>query len=93
MFTQNAPAVSASDLNITFTDASGSTQCNPAASCAGNTTAFPASASNANTVGNDVVVTATFPLTLPIAMFWPGNAAVSGGGFVVGATSRQEIVF
>ena len=90
-FEGQSPALDTSKVNVTLTDGSGSTNCNPVTSCAASNAQFPASANNS--VGSDVTIKATYPLINPIAMFWYGSGGVRAGSFTVGATSTQRILF
>ena len=90
-FEGQSPALNTSKVNVTLTDGSGSTNCNPVTSCAATAAQFPAAANNA--VSSDITVKATYPLTNPIAMFWPGTAGMRGANFTVGATSKQRILY
>jgi Flp pilus assembly protein TadG len=86
-----AIALDKSLLNVTLTDGSGSTTCNPVTTCTSGTAQFPAAAYNS--VGANITVTATYRLVNPIAMLWPGSSGVNAGTFTVGATSTQGIVY
>jgi Flp pilus assembly protein TadG len=86
-----APSLDTSKLNLKLTTSSGSTTCNPISTCLSNSTQFPTNTDNA--VGNDVKLVATYPVTNPVALFWPGSNALAGGSFTLGATTRQRIVF
>ncbi len=89
--TRQAIALDTSKLNVTLTDGSGSTSCNPVTTCTSGTSRFPAAAYS--TVGLDLTVKATYSLTNPIFMFWPGSGGTGPGSFTVGATSTQRIIF
>lgn len=90
-FEGQAPALDTAKVNITITDGSGSTNCNPVTSCTNSVVQFPAAANNS--VGSDVTIKATYPLTNPIAMFWPGTSGMRGANFTVGATTTQRILY
>jgi hypothetical protein len=89
-FTSQAMALNAGSVNVTLTDGSGATACNPVNTCTSSTTQFP-NASN-NSVGSDVTITATYTLKNPVTMFWP-PAAIAANDYLAGARSRQAIVF
>lgn len=89
-FASQALALDASKVNVTFTDGSGSTPCNPLNSCTSSSSQYPGSSNNA--VGSDISVSATYTVTNPIAMFWAPNVTASKD-YTVGAKSRQSIVF
>ena len=91
-FISTASALNSGSVSVSFTDGSGiATACNPVSSCTSNATTFPGS--SYNSVGSDVKVAATYNLSNPIALFWPGGGSVSASNFTVGATSRQRIEF
>ena len=89
-FESQTAALDPSQVNVTLTDGSGSTNCNPVSACGASSAQFP----NAgyNSPGSDVKVQATYVLKNPIAMFWPPDKDGSHD-FTVGATSRQRIMF
>jgi Flp pilus assembly protein TadG len=78
-------------VNMTLKSAISTTTCNPLTSCSGNATQFPNSTENG--LNFDVTVTATYAVSSPIAMFWPGASAVGAGNFTLMAKSRQRIIF
>jgi Flp pilus assembly protein TadG len=84
-------ALATANTILKLTDGSGTITCNPVTSCPSNTLQFPASGDNA--VGSAIKVSATYPLTNPIFMLWPGSGHMAGASFTVGATSTQEILF
>lgn len=90
-FEGQALALDSSKLNLKLQSLSETINCNPLNSCNSNTTVFPNSADNG--VKFDIVMTATYPVTNPIAMFWPGVGSVMPSTFNLFATSRQMIVF
>jgi Flp pilus assembly protein TadG len=83
-------SLNANSVNVTLTDGSGATNCNPLSSCASNNSQFPNA--SYNSTGSDVTVAATYILKNPIIMFWPPNDDPAHD-FTVGATSRQRIIF
>ena len=89
-FASQSIALDPSLVNVTLTDGSGSTNCDPLNSCLSNASTFPNT--NYNSPGQDITIHATYTLRNPIAMFWPPDRD-SGHDFTVGATSRQGIVF
>jgi hypothetical protein len=86
-FQNQALGLSPNQVNLTLTDSSGSTRCNPFAHCETSSSQFPAS--TANSVGSDITIKATYPVNTIIAMFWAASSAV----YNLGATSTQRIVF
>ena len=89
-FESQSMALSSSSVDVSLTDSSGTTNCNPVSSCASGLVTFPAS--SANSVGSDITVQATYTLVNPIMMFW-GNNHVSGNNYTVGAKSKVRIQF
>ena len=86
-FANQALGLNGAQLTLTLTDGSGSTTCNPPyTSCESSGSAFPAS--SANSVGSNITIKATFPVTNPVAMFWRSSPTYS-----LGATSTQSIAF
>ena len=86
-FANQAMGLSATRLTLTLTDGSGSTTCNPPyTSCESSTSAFPASSSNS--VGSNITIMATYPVTNPVSMFWRASSTYN-----LGATSTQSIAF
>ncbi len=90
-FEGQALALDASKLNVTLQSISETINCNPVDTCNSSTAVFPNSSDNG--VKFDIVVTGTYPVTNPIALFWPGAGSVSAATFNLYATSRQMIVF
>ena len=89
-----AMALSAAGTTMILNDGSGDVICNPVTACPSSISYFPSAGHNS--VGtNRVTVTAKYTLTNPIFMFWPGSgtSAVTAHGFIVGATSTQQILF
>lgn len=84
-------ALDSSKLNVKLQSVSQTINCNPLNTCSSSATMFPNATDNG--VKFDIVVTATYPITNPMAMFWPGAGTVSAGTFNLFATSRQMIVF
>jgi len=91
LLSSQAPALDASKLNVTLYTHGTTTTCNPINTCFSSTTTFPSAAENA--VNFDVKIVATYAVANPMPMFWPGATASPGGTFILGATSRQRIVF
>jgi Flp pilus assembly protein TadG len=91
LIAKQAPALDSSQLNVTLTTHASSVTCNPLNSCFSNSSQFPNSTDNG--VGLDVTITATYLMSNPLPMFWPGAVGTSGRAFTLGATSRQNIVF
>jgi Flp pilus assembly protein TadG len=91
-----APGVINNSLNVTLIPNSGTghqTSCNPVSICHGNSTTWPPATNSDNNVGNDIVITADFTYTSPIAMFWPGTGATRFGTVAFHAISRQRLMF
>jgi Flp pilus assembly protein TadG len=82
--------VTASTVLI-ITDGSGTITCNPVTSCPSGSTTFPATTNNA--VGSNITLTATYPISNPLFMFWPGAGRVNPTTYTVGASSTQEILY
>jgi Flp pilus assembly protein TadG len=92
MILAQAPALSSSKLNVTLTTHAATVTCNPLSFCTSNTNQFPSSTDNG--VGNDITISATYPVTNPIPMMWFGSTANSGGGtWILGATTKGNIVY
>lgn len=90
-FEGQALALDASKLNLQLQSLNETIHCNPLNTCNSSTTVFPNSADNG--VKFDIVLTAVYPVTNPIAMFWPGAGTVNAATFNLSATSRQMIIF
>ncbi len=90
-FETQAIALNPSSTTMKLTDSSGTITCNPVSSCPSGSSQFPAASHNS--LGSNITVSATYALTNPIAMFWPGSGIVNSGSFTVGATSTQGILF
>jgi Flp pilus assembly protein TadG len=90
-FEGQAMALDASKVNLKLQSLSETIQCNPLNTCASSTTVFPNASDNG--VKFDIVLTAVYPVTNPIAMFWPGAGSVNAATFNLYATSRQMIIF
>lgn len=79
-------------LNLQFTPNSGAPTSCLLPDCLTNTTTWPPS--GANLPGMDVVITASYPFSSAIAMFWPGSGPGMGlPTVVVPATARERIQF
>jgi Flp pilus assembly protein TadG len=90
-FVASAPGLTAASLNVTFTSASSSVECNPLSSCSANTTVWPPTA--ANTPGQDIKTSVTYNFRSGMAIFWPGVSGVKFGVVNLPATARQRIMF
>ena len=92
-FQSEAIALDTASTTMVLNDGSGAITCNPVTSCPSSSLVFPSSGHNS--VGtNSVTVSATYALTNPIFMFWPGSTGgVASHSFTVGATSTQQILF
>ena len=90
-FQRQALALDSSKLNVKLQSLSETINCNPLNTCSSNTAVFPNSADNG--VKFSVIVTGTYPVTNPIALFWPGVGSVRASTFNLSATSRQMIIF
>jgi Flp pilus assembly protein TadG len=82
-----------SDWNVTLISSSGlnNVSCRPLSSCLSNTTTWPPAADAS--VGSNVAISASYPFTSALAMFWPGAKAVTFGSYNLPAYSRQGIQF
>jgi Flp pilus assembly protein TadG len=90
-FATQAMALDAAKVIVKMTDGSGTTTCNPVNSCNSFTaTQFPNA--SYNSVGSDIVITATYVLRNPFVLYWPPYVDPPGT-FKVGANSRQRILF
>lgn len=94
-FQGQAMALDPASTTMKLDDGSGVITCNPVTSCPSASSVFPSSGHNAPNGANSVTVSATYTLTNPIFMFWPGSStnSVVSSRFVVGATSTQQILF
>lgn len=90
-FETQALALSTASTVLTMTDGSGAITCNPVTSCPSDTTNFPATTNNA--VGSNISINATYPISNPVFIFWPGAGKVSPSTYTVGATAAQEILY
>jgi hypothetical protein len=80
------------NLNVSLIGSQNTVTCNPITSCLNNSTVFPEGTDGA--VGNDIQVTASYPMNNPFAIFWPGAANVSAPtNASLGANSIQRIMF
>ena len=78
-------------LNLTFTSKAGSVPC-ILKDCLSNATPWPPA--NANLRGMDVTISANYPFSSAIAMFWPGaGQGVVFPTFNLPATSTERIQF
>lgn len=80
-----------SKLNVSLIGASNTVTCNPLNTCTSSSTVFPEGSDGA--VGNNVQITASYPIKNPFAMFWPGAASVASSDFTLAANSTQRIMF
>jgi Flp pilus assembly protein TadG len=85
--------LSSSQWNVTLISASGANNvtCHPLSSCLSNTTVWPPSPDNAP--GTSVAISATYPFTSALSMFFPGSAPVKFRKFSLPAYSKQIIQF
>lgn len=91
-FENQALALSPASTVLKMTDGSGTITCNPVTSCPSSSSYFPANTYNA--VGSNISVTATYPISNPLFMFWPGaGSGVHPGTYTLGAGSTQEILY
>jgi Flp pilus assembly protein TadG len=90
-FESQALALNKASTVLTLTDGSGTITCDPVTSCPSDTSNFPATTNNA--VGSNISITATYPISNPLFMYWPGAGTVNPGTYTVGATSTQEILY
>jgi Flp pilus assembly protein TadG len=74
---QNAgPGLMPDQLTLTFTPASGSAISESMTDALNDTTTWPPSANNANAAGQNVTISAVYPFSSVISMFWPGAASI-----------------
>jgi Flp pilus assembly protein TadG len=90
-FQAQALALSAGSTVLTMTDGSGAITCNPVTSCPSGTSKFPSNGNNA--IGSNITIIATYPVSNPLFMYWPGAGKVNPGTYTVGARSTQEILY
>ena len=76
-------------LDITLTDSNGAIACNPVSTCTSSTTTWPRS--GANSVGQVISISGSYPFTSPVAMFVPGRRASSFAPLTFSAISQQVI--
>ena len=81
-------------LMLTFKDAAGALPACRLQACLANTTVWPRSGGSANLPGMDITISATYPFTSAIAMFWPGaGQGVVFPTFTLPASSTERIQF
>jgi len=82
-----------SQWNVTLVSASGSNNvtCNPLSNCLSNNTVWPPSPDNAQ--GASVAISATYPFTSALSMFFPGSKPVTFNTYNLPAYSKQFIAF
>jgi len=86
------PGLMPDQLTLTFTPANGSATTETLTASLADTTVWPSS--TANLVGMDVAISATYPFSSVISMFWPGASPVGTFGTVnFPAASREKIQF
>jgi hypothetical protein len=84
-------------LSVSFVDHTGTISCKPLNSCLSpnaNTTVWPRSGGGGNIPGMNITISASYPFSSAIAMFWPG----AGAGVVfptvnLPATSTERVQF
>jgi Flp pilus assembly protein TadG len=91
LIANQAPPLDPSKLNITLTTDTTTRACHPINVCFSSTDMFPNATDNG--VNLDIKIVATYPVSNPMPMFWPGSGAVAGATYTLGATTRQRIVF
>jgi len=80
------------DVKFISATSSNSVTCNPLSSCLSNTTVWPPSPDNK--VGSRVGISATYPFSTSLAMFWPGASPTHfNGAFSLPAYSQQLMQF
>jgi Flp pilus assembly protein TadG len=90
----NAIGIPASELNVTFTSASGTVvTCAPVASCLSSNVAWPPISNDDNWQGKSISTSASFPVHAALAMFWPGTHGATFQAFSLGSSSTQQIMF
>jgi len=93
MIAAQAPALNSAKLNVTLAthNAGANVTCNPLSTCFSNAAQFPSTTDNG--VGLDITITATYPVSNPIPMFWFGSATSSNSTWNLGATTKGNIVY
>jgi Flp pilus assembly protein TadG len=91
IISHQGPSLDSGKLNVTLASHAASVTCNPLSNCFNNTTQFPNSTDNG--VGNDITITATYPITNPIPLLWFGSSATPGGTWNLGATTKGNILY
>ncbi len=79
--------------NVTLQSASGANNitCNPLSNCLTDDTTWPPVPDNS--VGSTVAISATYPFTSALSMFFPGSKPVSFGTYNLPAYSKQLIEY
>jgi len=79
--------------NVTLVSNSGSNNvsCNPLSSCLANSTVWPPSPDNA--LGTNVAISATYPFSSALLMFFPGTKPTQFATFNLPAYAKQTIQF
>jgi len=85
---QSGFGLDAAKLELVFSAGSQSQDCNPASSCASDTTPWPASPNNGT--GQAVTVNGTYTFQSVLSVFWPGQTFNS---FTLSAKSTEVIQF
>lgn len=86
-----ALGLDSSKLDVTLKTYSTTTTCNPLNTCLSNTTQFPSTTDNG--VNQDITISATYPISSPMPLFWFGSSPSTIGNMTLGASSRQRIAF
>jgi Flp pilus assembly protein TadG len=79
--------------NVTLISSSGANNvaCTPLSNCLTNATTWPSSPDNQ--VGSSVAISASYPFSSALAMFWPGVKPVTFGTYNLPAYSKQLIQY
>jgi Flp pilus assembly protein TadG len=86
------PGLMPDQLTLTFTPANGSATTETLTASLADATVWPSS--TANLVGMDVAISATYPFSSVISMFWPGATSISPFATVnFPAASKEKIQF
>jgi Flp pilus assembly protein TadG len=80
-----------SSLDVTLTDGNGSLNCNPVSTCTSSSTVWPRTGGNG--LGQVISISATYPLTGPMAMFVPGAGHSTFAPQTFSAISQQVIAY
>jgi len=86
-----AVGMPASALNVTLTSNAGNVNCNPLSTCTNSKTVWPPA--GGNSVGSDIIITASYNFTSMLMMFAPGTNGMQFSGVTFTAKTRQVILY